>query len=106
MAQLAMQMIWTRPDIGVSHGSRSQLLTCFLLRIPNLTMIDYEFVAATAHKADWLMLLRSFPLCLPRLPIAPFEISRDQRRCLSVPLHPDPHLPSAWESVLKISWSW
>jgi predicted glycosyltransferase len=54
--ELAAHVIWKRPDIGVSHGSRSQLLACFALRIPNLTIFDYEFVATTGFiHPTWAM---------------------------------------------------
>jgi uncharacterized protein len=55
-AELLAHMIWTRPRIGVSHGSRSQLLACFALRIPNLTIFDYEFTATTQFiNPTWAM---------------------------------------------------
>jgi uncharacterized protein len=54
--KLAARMIRQRPDIGVSHGSRSQLLACFVLRIPNLTMFDYEFTSTTRYiSPTWAM---------------------------------------------------
>jgi len=94
MAQLAMQMIWTRPDIGVSHGSRSQLLTCFLLRIPNLTMIDYEFVAATGFiKPTWLMLPEVVPAlsaAFTNCPVLKYPGIKEDVYLSR--FHPDPHL--------------
>ena len=33
-----------RPDLSVCHGSRACLMTSSFLRIPNLTLTDYEFV--------------------------------------------------------------
>ena len=55
-ADLAMRMVRERPALGVSHGSRSQLLACFLLRIPNLTIFDYEFVSTTRFiNPTWAM---------------------------------------------------
>lgn len=42
-AQLA-PFAWTsKPVIGLSHGSRSQILLCNFLRIPTVLMADYEF---------------------------------------------------------------
>src|SRR5262245_18926275 len=32
-----------RPELAVSHGSRAQLVACWLLRIPSVVIIDYEF---------------------------------------------------------------
>jgi len=61
-AELAARMVWTRPDIGVSHGSRSQLLACFALRIPNLTIFDYEFAATTRFiNPTWAMVPEVVP---------------------------------------------
>lgn len=44
-----------RPDLGVSHGSRAQLITGFLSRIPMVTIYDYEHVAKMGFiRPDWL----------------------------------------------------
>ena len=43
-AQLAPPVIREKPDIAVSHGSRSQHLVSQLLGIPVITMLDYEHV--------------------------------------------------------------
>ena len=32
-----------KPDLAVSHGSRSQILASGLMRIPSLAIFDYEF---------------------------------------------------------------
>ena len=34
----------SRPDIAVNHGSRAQVMAAWLLRIPVMTIYDYEFV--------------------------------------------------------------
>jgi uncharacterized protein len=61
-AELLASMIWRRPDIGVSHGSRSQLLACFMLRIPNLTIFDYEFITTTRFvNPTWAMVPEVVP---------------------------------------------
>jgi predicted glycosyltransferase len=39
-----------KPDLAVSHGSRAQMLTCKVLRIPTICMFDYEFT----QKMDFL----------------------------------------------------
>jgi predicted glycosyltransferase len=31
-----------KPNLGLNHGSRAQILTCNLLRIPNVMVMDYE----------------------------------------------------------------
>jgi uncharacterized protein len=33
-----------KPDLAISHGSRAQMLASYLLKIPTITMFDYEFV--------------------------------------------------------------
>jgi predicted glycosyltransferase/glycosyltransferase involved in cell wall biosynthesis len=42
-AELAPVALREKPAIGLSHGSRSQILICNLLRIPTVLMADYEF---------------------------------------------------------------
>ena len=39
-----------RPDLAISHGSRSQMIACKLLKIPTIVMFDYEFT----QKLDFL----------------------------------------------------
>jgi hypothetical protein len=34
----------SRPDLAVNHGARAQVLAAWLLRIPVMTIYDYEFV--------------------------------------------------------------
>jgi predicted glycosyltransferase len=44
------------PALAMSHGSRACLLASTLLRIPNITLADYEFVAKVPTvKPTWLM---------------------------------------------------
>ena len=33
-----------KPDLAISHGSRAQMLSSYLLKIPTITIYDYEFV--------------------------------------------------------------
>lgn len=59
---LARHMIRHRPSIGVSHGSRAQLLACVALRIPSLMIIDYEFAATTRFiNPTWAMVPEVLP---------------------------------------------
>lgn len=45
-----------KPDLAVCHGSRGLLLTCTLLRIPAVALMDYEFGAELPFvKPKWLM---------------------------------------------------
>lgn len=41
--QLVPAVLRNRPDLAISHGSRSQLVAANLLRIPSVTVADYEF---------------------------------------------------------------
>jgi uncharacterized protein len=54
--QLAPTVLREKPDLAVSHGSRSQLIASYLLRIPHLLLLDYEFVHGLGPvKPDWVM---------------------------------------------------
>jgi len=45
-----------KPDLAINHGSRGCLITCALLRIPNLTITDYEYTARVPTiNPTWLM---------------------------------------------------
>src|SRR6266850_3411150 len=63
--QLAPLILRNKPDLSLSHGSRSLVLLSSLLRIPTILLFDYEF-------ARWL------PLIKPTLGLAP-EAIRDPR---------------------------
>lgn len=42
--QLLPTVLRQRPHVALSHGSRSQILLCTLLRVPSIVIFDYEFV--------------------------------------------------------------
>lgn len=45
-----------KPDLAISHGSRSQVLASGLLRIPSLVIMDYEFTQGSVlFKPTWVM---------------------------------------------------
>ena len=48
--QLLPIIVKHKPDLAISHGSRAQMLAGYLLKIPTITMYDYEFV----QKMDFL----------------------------------------------------
>jgi predicted glycosyltransferase len=75
--QLAPTVMGARPDLAVSHGSRSQLLICSLLRVPSVVIIDYEF-------AKGLVLLRPNWVMTPET-IPDTAIHCDKRRLLKYP---------------------
>jgi predicted glycosyltransferase len=61
--QLLPLAITERPNLAVSHTSRAQFLTAFLLRIPTVVMFDYEFVTATGRlEPDWIFVPDMIPL--------------------------------------------
>jgi predicted glycosyltransferase len=65
--QLCRVVAAEKPDIGISHGSRSQLLSCALLGIPSITICDYEFVSLSLVRLlrgigrNWLMAPQVIP---------------------------------------------
>lgn len=59
-----------RPTIALSHGSRSQILLCNLLRIPTVMIMDYEHARTP-------LLLR------PRWEIVPLALSDERLQCSS-----------------------
>jgi predicted glycosyltransferase len=48
--QLVRIALSEKPDLAISHGSRSQLLACALLRTPCIEVFDYEFASVTPCK--------------------------------------------------------
>src|SRR5690348_7359378 len=52
-----LPLIWRRrPQLAVSHGSRSQLVAAKLLGIPTLQIVDYEFAKIWMFiRPDWVM---------------------------------------------------
>jgi predicted glycosyltransferase len=42
--QLTPTVLMEKPDVALSHGSRSQLLLSSLVQIPSIVVVDYEFV--------------------------------------------------------------
>lgn len=61
-AQLLPSALFRRPDLAVSHGARSQLLLCSLLRIPSVLIDDYEHsVYPPLTRPDWCIVPESIP---------------------------------------------
>jgi predicted glycosyltransferase len=55
--QLAPTAIGKRPDLGLSHGSRAQVLICKALNIPTTVIHDYEFTTKTGFlEPDWTVM--------------------------------------------------
>jgi predicted glycosyltransferase len=65
--QLLPLMVGAKADLAVSHGSRAQLLSSFVLRIPTVTIVDYEFAAKVAGvKSDWIFMPHFIPSGSPQ----------------------------------------
>jgi predicted glycosyltransferase len=55
--QLAPTAARVRPDLGLSHGSRAQVLVCKAFNIPTTVIHDYEFTTKTGFlEPDWTVM--------------------------------------------------
>lgn len=60
--QLAPAILREKPDLALSHGSRSQVFLAALLRVPSVLVMDYEFVKGLAWmKPDWVVIPEVIP---------------------------------------------
>lgn len=59
--QLKFALTGQKPDLALSHGSRSQLIAATLLRIPSIVIIDYEFVKILPLRPTWVMAPKVIP---------------------------------------------
>ena len=54
--QLAPAVLRQKPDLAVSHGSRSQVLLAMALRVPSIVIMDYEFARGLRGlRPSWIM---------------------------------------------------
>jgi len=61
--QLAPTVARVRPDLGISHGSRAQVLVCKAFNIPTTVIHDYEFTTKTGFlEPDWTMMPDVIPV--------------------------------------------
>jgi uncharacterized protein len=67
-AQLLSFVLRERPALGLSHGSRAQILLCNLLRIPTVMIMDYEHA-------------KTPPLVRPRWEIVPEVLFKENLHC-------------------------
>lgn len=88
--QLILAFIWERPDLAVSHGSRSTLVVSSLLRIPSFAIFDYEHTKGVGFfHPSWVMV----PDVLPDY--AALSIARRADRVLHYPgIKEDVYAPS------------
>jgi hypothetical protein len=71
-------LVWReRPDLGVSHGSRSQFIACSLMGTPSLIIRDYEF----STPLPWIH--PTWMMCPEVIPSATLQC--DSRRILKYP---------------------
>jgi len=71
-AQLLPFAVRQKPDLGLSHGARSQTLACNLLRVPTILIADYEHAkTAPFTHPRWTIVPDSLP---PE--VLPSKISR------------------------------
>ena len=68
--QLLPFVLHEKPRLGLSHGSRSQILLCNLLRIPTVMVMDYEHAQTP-------------PLVRPRWEIVPEVLFNESLHCRS-----------------------
>src|ERR1700680_21230 len=61
-ARLIPLMIREKIDLAVSHGSRAQMLCGFVLGIPTLLILDYEYIAMMGFiRPDWIFVPQMIP---------------------------------------------
>lgn len=61
-AQLAPVIMKAKPDLAISHGSRAQLLLACTMRIPAITIGDYEHAKVFAVvRPEWVIVPQVFP---------------------------------------------
>jgi uncharacterized protein len=61
-AQLIPRMFNKKIDLAVSHGSRAQMLSGFVLGIPTLLILDYEYIAMMGFiRPDWIFVPQMIP---------------------------------------------
>jgi predicted glycosyltransferase len=75
MLQMTPTVLRQRPDLAISHGSRSLFVLSSLLGIPTITMFDYEHAKwASFSRKAWAMI----PEVLPEQGIAGRGIRKDR----------------------------
>ncbi len=97
MLQMAPRTLLRRPDLAVSHGSRSMFLLASLLGIPTLTILDYEHVSwINWFRHSWVLA----PEIIPQRAVSGFGARPDHilrypgiKEDVYVPaFHPDPSI--------------
>ncbi|MGD0907067.1 MAG: DUF354 domain-containing protein [Candidatus Acidiferrales bacterium] len=61
-ARLIPAMANEKIDLAVSHGSRAQMLSGYVLRIPTVLILDYEYIAMMGFiRPDWIFVPEIIP---------------------------------------------
>jgi uncharacterized protein len=55
------KIIGNRPDLAISHGSRSQLVASYFLKIPSIVIFDYEYAKPLPFINPWAFLPEIIP---------------------------------------------
>lgn len=74
-AQLAPLIMRRKPDLAVSHGSRSQILLAAVLKLPSVLLMDYEYSQKIAAPT-WILMPEA--IASPNFPF-------DEKRVLHYP---------------------
>ena len=78
-SQLIRHVRKQKIDLAVSHGSRTQLAACKLLRIPSVLILDYEYTESTIFNTlcTWLLMPEYIPS--ERLKASGFSLNKLER---------------------------
>ena len=60
-AQLLVSIIKEGPDLAISHGSRAQILSALVSRVPVIVIFDYEFTSTLPLYPDWVLVPNLIP---------------------------------------------
>jgi uncharacterized protein len=72
--QMVPHLVPQKPDLAVSHGSRSMFFLASCLRIPTLTILDYEYVRwMNFVRSSWIMV----PEIVPETAASAFGVAPD-----------------------------
>lgn len=59
--RLSIQVLKERPDLALSHGSRSQMLVAASLGVPYIMVYDYEYTTPLFIDPTWIMIPEVIP---------------------------------------------
>ncbi len=73
--QMSPTVLRAKPDLAISHGSRSMFVLASLLRIPTITIFDYEHARwVKVLKPSWVMA----PEVIPEASVCNIGVEREQ----------------------------